>query len=273
MQNYWRAAEAIKKADAIIVTSGAGMGVDSGLPDFRGNEGFWNSYPAYRKLNINFYEAANPVHFLHNPSLGWGFYGHRSMLYRHTIPHQGFNIIKEWIQNLNLPFFLVTSNVDGHFQKAGFPEKSILEVHGSIHYMQCSTPCSATIWENNEELLVTSETMLAQTIPRCKLCGAVARPNILMFNDYNWISDKTDSQESLFNRFLASNHFHNPVILEVGAGTTVPTIRNLSERMSKLYNSTLIRINPREYGVYSPQHVSIPLGALAGLKEINRIIN
>ena len=40
------AAELIEQADAIVIAAGAGMGVDSGLPDFRGNEGFWKAYPA-----------------------------------------------------------------------------------------------------------------------------------------------------------------------------------------------------------------------------------
>ncbi|MCK5220819.1 MAG: NAD-dependent protein deacetylase, partial [Candidatus Aminicenantes bacterium] len=44
------AAALIRDADAILIGAGAGMGVDSGLPDFRGNEGFWNAYPPYKKL-------------------------------------------------------------------------------------------------------------------------------------------------------------------------------------------------------------------------------
>ena len=43
-----RAASAIRGAKAILIGAGAGMGVDSGLPDFRGNQGFWNAYPPYR---------------------------------------------------------------------------------------------------------------------------------------------------------------------------------------------------------------------------------
>ena len=51
---FEKAAETVKSAKAMIVTSGAGMGVDSGLPDFRGVEGFWNAYPMYERLGINF---------------------------------------------------------------------------------------------------------------------------------------------------------------------------------------------------------------------------
>jgi NAD-dependent SIR2 family protein deacetylase len=50
-------------AQALVVAAGAGMGVDSGPPDFRGDSGFWRAYPAYAKLGLSFVDAANPGHF------------------------------------------------------------------------------------------------------------------------------------------------------------------------------------------------------------------
>merc|ERR550534_808461 len=90
------AVQAIKNADAIYITAGAGMGVDSGLPDFRGNEGFWNAYPPMKKLGLSFIECANPEWFFHDPEFAWGFYGHRLNLYRETNPHEGFQILLKW---------------------------------------------------------------------------------------------------------------------------------------------------------------------------------
>src|SRR5689334_23307687 len=58
-----RASEAVRGATAILIACGAGMGVDSGLPDFRGTEGFWRAYPAYRELGLNFAELACPRTF------------------------------------------------------------------------------------------------------------------------------------------------------------------------------------------------------------------
>ena len=63
------------------------MGVDSGLPDFRGDQSSWRAYPPYKKLGLNFIEMANPEWFSRDPRLGWGFYGHRLNLYRTTSPH------------------------------------------------------------------------------------------------------------------------------------------------------------------------------------------
>src|SRR5436309_1798056 len=90
-----RAAETIQAADALLITAGAGMGVDSGLPDFRGAQGFWRAYPAIAKLGLAFEEMANPAWFQKNPQLAWAFYGHRLNLYRSTVPHQGFRQLLE----------------------------------------------------------------------------------------------------------------------------------------------------------------------------------
>src|ERR1700730_4140005 len=88
------AADAVRGADALIIGAGAGMGVDSGMPDFRGPEGFWRAYPPYARLGLRFEQLASPAHFVSDPKLGWGFYGHRTNLYRQTVPHDGFAILK-----------------------------------------------------------------------------------------------------------------------------------------------------------------------------------
>src|SRR5687767_6713263 len=91
-----RAARAVAEADALLVTAGAGMGVDSGLPDFRGTDGFWRAYPPIAKLGLRFEQVADPHWFARDPPLAWGFYGHRLNLYRATEPHRGFGILLRW---------------------------------------------------------------------------------------------------------------------------------------------------------------------------------
>src|SRR4051812_21640548 len=91
-----RAAQAVQSAGALFIGAGAGMGVDSGMPDFRGDRGFWNAYPPYEKLGLNFIALANPRWFRTDPALAWGFYGHRLNLYRATQPHEGFQILRRW---------------------------------------------------------------------------------------------------------------------------------------------------------------------------------
>src|SRR5512138_2714451 len=241
-----RAARALEKAATLVITAGAGMGVDSGLPDFRGDQGFWKAYPMYERLGLSFVDAANPQHFAGDPSFGWGFYGHRLNLYRATEPHAGFALLRKWIERFGLEYFVVTSNVDGQFQKAGFDEERIVEVHGSIHHLQCTSPCSPAIWENREEIPVDHTTMRARHVPACPRCGAVARPNILMFGDYAWLSGRTHDQERSFDEFLTDSRPHCLVVVEMGAGTAIPTIRYQSETLGRSRGATVIRINPRE---------------------------
>jgi NAD-dependent SIR2 family protein deacetylase len=268
-ERFEKAAETIKLARAMIITSGAGMGVDSGLPDFRGDQGFWNAYPMYESLGINFVGAANPANFEGDPAFGWGFYGHRTNLYRETEPHRGFQMLQDWAAAFDQDSFVVTSNVDGQFQKAGYREDQLLEVHGSIHHLQCLTPCGNAIWDNDETIPVDFGTMHAQHVPLCRHCHRPARPNILMFGDYSWLSDRTRGQEMRFDSFLGQHQNEPLVVIEMGAGTAIPTIRYLSERLGQRKATTVIRINPREAHI-SGGHLSLPCGAVEGLEGIEQ---
>jgi NAD-dependent SIR2 family protein deacetylase len=264
---FQQAAELLRAAQALVVTAGAGMGVDSGLPDFRGDSGFWRAYPLYAKLGLSFVEAANPEHFERDPRFGWGFYGHRTNLYRRTVPHDGFALLLSFIERFHLAAFVATSNVDGQFQKAGFPEDGVLELHGSIHHLQCSKPCCDRIWENRESLAVDEQSMLADRVPLCPRCGAAARPNILMFGDYGWIEERTRRQRERCHRFLSRQNGKRIVVVELGAGTAIPTVRAMSERIGAFSGARVIRINPREPEIGAP-HLSLPCAALAALRGI-----
>ncbi len=265
---YARAAEEVRRAAALVISAGAGMGVDSGLPDFRGDHGFWKAYPPYERLGLSFVDAANPIHFDDDPPFGWGFYGHRTNLYRATVPHDGFRILLGWAARFRLPVFVVTSNVDGQFQRAGFPDERVLEVHGSIHHLQCTTPCCDAIWANDGTFDVDEATMRSRQVPRCPRCRAVARPNILMFGDYAWLDRRTAVQRARLEAFLDEVAGLRLLVVEMGAGTGIPTIRMTSERLARRGDAFLVRINPREADAPSPA-LSIAAGALEGLAGID----
>jgi len=266
------AAAIIKEAEVFVITAGAGMGVDSGLPDFRGDHGFWQAYPAYERLGLSFVECATPQHFINDPHFAWGFYGHRANLYRDTIPHDGFNIIKKWIEHNKAEYFVVTSNVDGQFQKAGYDEEQVYEVHGSIHWLQCQTRCNNKIWRNDEIFQIDETVMRAlDPLPCCAVCGKVCHPNILMFDDYSWLQDRTNKQKQAFDRFLKNNSDRSIAVIELGAGKAIPTIRMISERIGREKNAAVIRINPRESSIRKP-HLSMSCGALEGLRNIDTLI-
>lgn len=268
-----KAAVIIREAEAIAVCAGAGMGVDSGLPDFRGNQGFWKAYPPFAKLGFSFIDMANPGWFERDSHLAWGFYGHRLNLYRHTTPHRGFELLLKWGEEKPGGYFVFTSNVDGQFQKAGFADERIVECHGSIHHLQCTGPCSDLIWSTRDtSMKVNEESMRAEDpLPRCPRCNDVARPNILMFGDWNWISLRTNNQHQRFDQWLRENRKITMAIVECGAGTGVPTVRMTAEGMIPGSRATLIRINTREAQVPTG-HISLPMGALEALEKIAQII-
>jgi NAD-dependent SIR2 family protein deacetylase len=247
------------------------MGVDSGLPDFRGDKGFWKAYPPFERLGVSFVDMANPGWFARDPELAWGFYGHRLQLYRETIPHRGFNVLTRWAQDFEYGAFVFTSNVDGHFQRAGFGQNRVIECHGSISHLQCTEPCSGEIWNVDDfEIEVDEDSFRAVSgLPECPRCGAVARPNVLMFGDWHWIPGRTADQERRFSEWLSKAAGPKLVIVELGAGSAVPTVRMTSEQIASRSGATLVRINPREPQVRHG-HFGIAANALEALEAIDK---
>jgi hypothetical protein len=89
-----------------------------------------------------------------------------------------------------------------------------------------------------------------------------------MFGDYSWISSRSHGQEMRFDLFLDQHQNQRITVIELGAGTAIPTIRYLSERLGSRKQATVVRINPREPQIASP-HISIATGALDGLNGID----
>ena len=215
---------------------------------------------------------ANPVWFHRKPNLAWAFYGHRLNLYRKTSPHDGFQQLLQIGEHKPGGYFVFTSNVDGQFQKAGYREEQIEECHGSIHHFQCVTPCGEDIWDACHITVMVDEDRFEamEPLPRCEHCGAIARPNILMFGDWSWIASRTLSQRKKLVNWLdgLSTKNYRLVVVEIGAGEAVPTVRNHSEYLVQTNKAQLIRINPRDYKVPDRTHISLPLGGAEAIEGI-----
>ncbi|HTZ19810.1 MAG TPA: Sir2 family NAD-dependent protein deacetylase [Opitutaceae bacterium] len=277
-ESIHRAAAAVAAAEALVICAGAGMGVDSGLPAFRGNEGFWQAYPPAAKLGLSFADLANPACFDRDPARAWGFYGHRYELYRATAPHAGFAILHQWADRMPRGCFVFTSNVDGQFQKAGFTEDGMVECHGSLQHQQCVKPCCAATWPTPEgtQFTVDPATLQAQDeLPRCPMCGGLARPNVLMFGDGAWNPGRTAAQQIKFRLWLRRLARGKLLVVEAGAGTAIPTVRQTAEQLAEAAGTPLIRINPHEaYG--PPGTISLAENAYTALTKIDeqlRILN
>ena len=263
-----QAARELERAEALLIGAGAGMGVDSGLPDFRGNEGFWNAYPPLKKLGVNFVSMANPDWFHRDPELAWGFYGHRYDLYRTTKPHAGYDILQRLADRLPGGCFVFTSNVDGHFQRAGFDPDRVFEVHGSLQHAQCLAGCSTRIWKLKADITVDPDTFrAAPPLPSCPGCGGLARPNVLMFGDWEWLDGRAREQARYYQDWLESLDGRPLAAVELGAGASIPTVRLECERRGQ----PLIRVNVREPQV-PPGGLSIPLRALQTLERLETLL-
>ena len=267
-ENIKQAKRLLEEADAIFITAGAGMGVDSGLPDFRGVEGFWNAYPKAKELGLSFEEMANHEWFESDPQLAWAFYGHRLHLYRDTVPHEGFHKLLDLSNTKKYGSFVFTSNVDGQFQKAGFTEEQMMECHGSIHELQCMDNCQGMLWSSDDTFIEIEEGFRAkEPLPTCPFCGEMARPNILMFGDYGWEYARTDGQRDRLVKWMDRLEAEDAklAIVEIGAGTAVPTVRNTSEQIAKRFGVLVIRINPREsFGT----ELELPMDAEEAIKQM-----
>ncbi len=265
---FVQAAEAIQSADHIYITAGAGMGVDSGLPDFRGDEGFWRAYPALR--GESFIDMANPRWFVEDPTKAWGFYGHRLNLYRQTVPHGGYDVLRKWADSKD--HFVFTSNVDGAFQKAGFEDHKINECHGSIHHLQYANPhLGQEIWSADDVMVDVDMEHVRALEPLPRRNGHILRPNILMFGDGYWLAGRSAQQEDRSQQWLDEANLERLVVIEMGAGDAIPTVRSQGNRLER-QGATLIRINPRDsYG--SSKTISIPCGAKEALLAIDSLLD
>ena len=137
--------------------------------------------------------------------------------------------------------------------------------------MQCTRECGAGIFAGESfNVEIDPESMRAiHPLPSCPQCGALARPNILMFGDQGWDAERTDLQMRRLHDWLRALDDARLVVIECGAGTAIPTVRITCQNIARECGGVLLRINPREHDVHAG-HVSIPMGALNALRALDR---
>jgi len=109
-------------------------------------------------------------------------------------------------------------------------------------------------------------------LPKCPDCNSLARPNILMFGDWGWDSSRAEMQKLRYSNWLSEIGNSKLIIIECGAGATVPTVRYETERIASYFNTVAIRINTSQAQIPSP-NLSIANGALETLTQIDKIIS
>jgi len=165
-QNIIKAAELIKEANKIVALTGAGISVESGIPDFRGPSGLWKKYNP---------EIASSSFFQKNPEEFWKFSLEVWKTLKRAKPNPAHKALAE-LEKIGKLQCIITQNIDGLHQKAG--SKKILEIHGSANWLIC-TVCRAR--HPSEKII--KQIKSGMKVPICDLCGGLLRPDAVLFGD------------------------------------------------------------------------------------------
>lgn len=153
----------------IIILTGAGVSVASGIRPFRGKDGLWQQ-PELERLS-------HAQSFHENPGEVWRFWGEMRGQALQAQPNPAHLALAEIERRLrpDQQFLLVTQNIDGLHQRAG--SRNVVELHGSIFRSRCSNEACAL------EPFTDLSAVKDGALPACPLCGAVLRPDIVMFGE------------------------------------------------------------------------------------------
>lgn len=170
-------------AGSLVVLSGAGISAESGIPTFRGKEGYW--VVGSREYMPE--EMATFAMFSQRPDEVWAWYLYRRGVCRTAQPNAGHLAVVRFEELLGERFLLITQNVDGLHLRAGSSLERTYQIHGNIDFMRCATECGAPIARLPElpakakgEGLRDDERALL----RCPACGGLGRPHVLWFDEY-----------------------------------------------------------------------------------------
>jgi len=270
-QSIKEAKALIEQADAILLITGAGMSVESGIPTYRGRNGLWE-----REIIINgqayaYDEISSLQMWKDFPELAWGFKAKFYSILEQTAPHAGyFSLLEKITEKFGENYFICTSNIDGFFKKAGYDPDKIYEMHGTIDLFQCMDKnCNL---RNGTQTLDTIPTpdknMMVKKLPKCQHCANMLRPNVSMFGDYEFYAVPYKYQRKKLETFI--QQAENMVVLEIGCGINPHSLRMENGKMlsgewkmpALKENTPYIRLNPNDPG---EAQVYVPLGATKGV--------
>jgi NAD-dependent deacetylase len=172
----------------VLVLTGAGVSAESGIPTFRGKDGYWR--------NLDPTKRATPEAFARDPQLVWDWYRERRQRIRNARPNAAHEAVARLTQRTD-EFLLVTQNVDDLHARAGIPEKKMVQIHGDIFVTRCSR-CEFSRRDDDQDDRQHHEgaagfgvrrhvaALKARTCPRtpkCPNCDALMRPGVVWFGE------------------------------------------------------------------------------------------
>jgi len=203
----------------ITVLTGAGISAESGIPTFRGPEGYWN-------IGSKVYmpqEMATHAMFQMRPAEVWSWYLHRLGVCLQARPNAGHLALAEMEHGLGDRFILITQNIDNLHIVAGNSLTRTYQIHGNINYTRCSDGCTPELLPLHEALrrqrkdrsLSAAELQLLH----CPGCNAWLRPHVLWFDEfYDEVHFRYDSS------ITRAGETDLLVIVGTSGATTLPNI-------------------------------------------------
>ncbi|MBK8097597.1 MAG: RNA polymerase subunit sigma [Planctomycetes bacterium] len=217
----------------IVVLTGAGISAESGIPTFRGTEGYWR----IGSRNYHPQELATFAAFTAIPAEVWGWYLYRRGICRAAEPNAAHRALATLEQAHADDFVLITQNVDGLHLRAGNSSERTWQIHGNLHWFRCTADCGAARQPVPDALPLAWERGRIPTggeidLLRCANCGAAGRPHVLWFDEcYDENNYRADSalllarQAALLLVVGTSGSTTLPLrIAQIAAERQVPTI-------------------------------------------------
>jgi len=188
-------AEKLSRASKVVVLTGAGISAESGIPTFRGADGFWTEGSEnFQPHKLFTWEKFNEM-----PKELWRSYKYMANVFKKAKPNPGHYALVELEQLISCDFTLVTQNIDGLHKMAGSHERNLYQIHGNIDEIRCDDhlegACVHGLALSNPENFAKARSTVASADrftsdelndPRCAMCGTRQRPNVLFFDEqYN----------------------------------------------------------------------------------------
>jgi len=168
-----RAAEVLAAAPRVVISTGAGMSKESGIPTFRdAQEGLWARFDPM--------ELASERGFRSAPARVWSWYAYRRGIIRQCRPHAGHRALVE-LEHITPDLTIVTQNIDGMHQRAG--SSDVIEIHGSIEAIRCIDCGREPEREGSGADWVPADEAEEREPPRCLHCGGYLRPGVVWFGE------------------------------------------------------------------------------------------
>ena len=201
------------RAGNVVVLTGAGISAESGIPTFRGEEGYWTiGSRVYHPQELATHGAFEAM-----PWSVWAWYLYRIGVCRAAEPNAAHLALVALDRALGDRFALITQNVDGLHRRAGSPDARTFPIHGDISLMRCARACTPARYPLpavpalGKGEVVPDATRALLVCPRC---GAMARPHVLWFDEA--YDEPRYHYETIAARAAAAH-------LLVGVGTSAQT--------------------------------------------------